>query len=67
MPRSRADLRVQPLGHPLGRLHAEAVDEQLLGELAVALQLRHQLGDLVAGGDDLERDDVALARSSSGR
>ena len=31
-----ADLRVQPLGQALGGLDAEAVDEQLLGELAVA-------------------------------
>ena len=38
MPRSRADLGVQPLGQALGGLHAEAVDEQLLGELAVGLE-----------------------------
>src|SRR5689334_14961094 len=30
-----ADLRVQPLGHALGRLDAQAVGEELLGELAV--------------------------------
>ena len=30
---------VQPLGQPLGGLHAEAVHEQLLGELAFGLQL----------------------------
>jgi hypothetical protein len=29
---------VQPLRHALGRLHAEAVREELLGELAVALE-----------------------------
>ena len=39
MPEVGADPRVQPLGHPLGGLHAEAVDEQLLGELAVGLEL----------------------------
>jgi hypothetical protein len=37
------------------------VREELLGELAVSLQPRHQLGDLVAGRDDLQRADVALA------
>ena len=52
---------MQPLGHALGGLDAEPVDEQLLGELAVLLELRHQLGDLVAGGHRLERDDVGLA------
>ena len=31
-----ADLGVQPLGQALGGLHAEPVDEELLGELAVA-------------------------------
>ena len=45
----RADLGVQPLGQALGRLDAEAVDEQLLGELALGLEARHQLGDLRAG------------------
>src|SRR4051794_21062319 len=55
-----ADLRVRPLGHALGGLHAEAVDEELLGELAVLLELRHELGDLVAGGHGLEGDDVEL-------
>ena len=34
--------------------------EQLLRELPVGLQRRHQLGHLVAGGDSLERDDVDL-------
>ena len=73
MPSSDADPRVQPLGHPLGGLHAEAVDEQLLGELALGLEARHQLGHLVAGGDGLERDDVdspepdAAGRSRPGR
>ena len=61
MPRSVADPRVQPLGHALGGLHAEAVGEELLGELAVGLELRHELGDLVAGRDRLQRDDVELA------
>ena len=41
---------MQPLGHALGGLHAEAVYEQLLGELAVLLQLGHQFGDLITGG-----------------
>ena len=52
---------VQPLGQALGGLHAEAVDEELLGELALGLELGHQLGDLVADGDGLQRDDVELA------
>src|SRR3954454_1213412 len=56
-----ASARVQPLRHALGGLHAEAVGEELLGELAVGLELRHQLRDLVAGGDRLQRDDVELA------
>src|SRR3954464_11597162 len=56
-----ADLRVQPLRHALGGLHAEAVGEQLLGELAVGLELGHELCDLVAGRDRLQRDDVQLA------
>ena len=34
-----AHLGVQPLGQALGGLHAEAVDEELLGELAVLLEL----------------------------
>ena len=38
-PELAADLGVQPLGQALGRLHAEAVDEELLGELAVGLEL----------------------------
>ena len=58
---------MQPLGHALGGLHAEAVHEELLGELAVLLELGHQLGDLRAGGDRLERDDVAARRESFGR
>ena len=37
-----ADLGVQPLGHALGRLDAEAVDEELLGELAILLELLDQ-------------------------
>jgi hypothetical protein len=51
---------VEPLGHPLGGLHAEAVHEELLGELAVRLELADPLRHLVARGDRLERDDVAL-------
>ena len=35
--------------------------EQLLGELSVLLELGQQLGDLVARGDRLDRDDVCLA------
>ena len=34
-----ADLGVQPLGEPLGRLDAKPVREQLLGELALPLEL----------------------------
>src|SRR4051812_16943150 len=56
-----AHARVQPLGHALGGLDAEAVREELLGELAVGLELRHELGDLVARGDGLQRDNVELA------
>ena len=52
---------VQPLGQALGGLHAEPVHEQLLGELAVCLELGHQLGHLVADGHRLEGDDVELA------
>ena len=52
---------MQPLGQALGGLDAEAVDEELLGELAVRLQLGHQLGDLVADGHGLQCDDVELA------
>ena len=58
MPSSRAHPRVQPFGHALGGLHPEAMDEQLLGELALGLQRGHQLGDLLAGGHRLQRDDV---------
>ena len=61
-PELGAHARVQPFGHRLGALDAEPVDEQLLGELAVSLELGHQLGDRVAGGDRLDRDDVDLAR-----
>ena len=58
---------MQPLGEALGRLHAEAVDVELLGELAVALELLDQLGDLGADGHALQGDDVAFAASRSGR
>ena len=51
---------MEPLGQALGGLDAQAVDEELLGELAVGLELRHELGDLVAGRDRLQRDDVEL-------
>ena len=66
-PQVVAHAPVQPLGHALGGLDAEAVDEQLLGELALLLEAGHQLGDLVAGGDRLQRDDVELAGLSFGR
>ena len=36
------------------------MDEQLLGELALGLQLGHQRGDLLAGGDRLQGDDISL-------
>ena len=52
---------MQPLGEALGGLHADAVHEQLLGELAVGLEPRHQLGDLGAGRDRGDGDDVELA------
>ncbi len=58
-------LRVQPLGEALGGLHAEPVGVELLGELAVALELRHQVGDLGADGHALEGHHVALAESES--
>ena len=57
-----ARARVQPLGEPLGGLHAEPVHEELLGELAVGLELCHQLGDLRADRDRLHRDHVELRR-----
>ena len=60
-PEVAAHAPVQPLGQALGGLHAEAVDEELLGELAVLLELGHQLGHLVADRDGLQRDDVELA------
>ena len=50
-----------PLGQALGRLDAEAVDEELLGELALALEPADQLGHLIADGDPLQGDHVALA------
>ena len=56
-----AHLGVQPLGQALGRLHAEPVDEELLGELAFALQPLDQLGHLGPDRDALQGDDVALA------
>ena len=60
---------MQPLGEALGRLDAETVDEELLGELAVALELLDPLGHLGADRHRLQGDDVPLARSSdlSGR
>ena len=57
-----ARLVVQPLGQALGGLHAEAVHEQLLGELAFGLELRHQLGDLAADRHRLHGDHVELGR-----
>ena len=54
------DAGVQPLGHALGGLNAETVYEQLLGKLPLGLQRGHQLGDLLAGGDRLQRDHVGL-------
>ena len=63
----RAGLVVQPLGQALGGLHAEAVDEQLLGELAFGLELGHQLGHLRAHGHRLHRDHVQLVRAATGR
>jgi hypothetical protein len=38
-PELAAGLGVQPLGQTLRRLHPETVDEELLGELALALEL----------------------------
>ena len=42
----RADARMVPLGQALGGLDSEAVDEELLGELAVLLELPDPLRDL---------------------
>ena len=50
-----ADLGMQPLREPLGGLNAEPMDEELLGELAVALQLLDALRHLVPDGDGLGR------------
>ena len=52
---------MQPLRHSFGGLHAEPVDEQLLGELSVGLEPGHQLGHFVARRDRLQRNDVDLA------
>ncbi len=54
---------MQPFGHSLGGLHAQPMDEQLLGELALGLKPRAELGDLVADRDRLERTDVELVGS----
>ncbi len=54
-------LRVEPLGEPFRRLDTQAVDVQLLGELAVGFELLDQLGHLGADCHALEGDDVALA------
>ncbi len=45
-PEVAADLRVGELGEPLGRLDPQAVDEELLRELAVGFELVDPLGDL---------------------
>ena len=62
MPSISRTLVVQPLGQALGGLHAEAVHEQLLGELAFGLELGHQLGHLRADRHRLHRDHVELGR-----
>ncbi len=54
----RAHASVHPLGHALRALDSETVGEQLLGELAVGLELGHQLGDLVTRRDRLQRHHV---------
>ena len=61
MPRSSRTLRVQPFGLSLGGLDAEAVDVELLGELALALQPADQLGHLGPDGHGLQRHHVDLA------
>src|SRR5205823_12477574 len=60
-PQRPAHLGVQPLRLPLGYLHAEAVDVELLGELARLLQPLDGLGDLRAGSDGLDRRHGARA------
>ena len=62
-----ADLGVEPLGEPLGGLDAEPVDEELLGELAVGLELLDPLGHLGADGHALQRDDVPFRPGRIGR
>ena len=63
-PEPAPDLGVEPLGQALGGLHAQAVDEELLGELAVGLELVDPLRDLVAHGHALERYHVPLGPES---
>ena len=46
------------VGEALRRLYAQAVGEELLGELAIGLELADPLGHLGADGDRLERDNV---------
>jgi hypothetical protein len=53
---------MQPLGETLRRLNPEPVDEQLLGELAVALEALDPLGDLRPDRHPLECDHVTLRR-----
>jgi hypothetical protein len=52
---------MEPLGEALCRLHPEAVDTELLGELALSLEMLDLLGHLRADGDSRERDDIAFA------
>src|SRR4051794_8419663 len=40
-----ASFGVQPLGEPLGRLHPEAVNEELFSELALVLEALDELRD----------------------
>ena len=55
------DRRLNSRPEVLGGLHAEAVDEELLGELALALQALDQVRDLGADGHALQCHDIALA------
>ena len=67
MPRSALHLEHGATRPALGSLDAKAMDEELLGELAVRLQL--SISSVTSGpdGHGLQRDDVAARRNPSGR
>src|SRR6185503_16181935 len=57
-----AELAMQPLGDCLSGFNAQAVHVKRFGVLVRALQRLEALVRFVADGDDLERDDVDVAR-----